>query len=337
MTEKGTARDWMAVLSKYREPSHTRSITEIAITVIPFIALWMAAYWALGVSYWLTLLISIPAAAFLVRMFMILHDCAHGAFFRGKTANEWTGRVLGVLTMTPFDIWRRSHTIHHAGSGNLERRGIGDIAMLTVDEYKSRSWLGKLAYRAYRHPVTLFLLGPIYLFIIRHRWPDDVKKARWRCWISAMGTNAGILVISLFVIFVFGLKPFLLVYLPITVMAGALGIWLFYVQHQFEETFWERDEDWSMHDAALYGSSHYDLPRPLRWLTANIGIHHVHHLYARIPFYRLSKVLREHPRLADIRRMTILESLKCVKLQLWDEAGRKLVSFKEARLIYKAA
>jgi len=325
---KKSAREWLIELSKYREPSHTRSIVEIVITLVPLLTLFGLAYWSMSVSYWLALALSIPAGAFVVRLFMILHDCSHGAFFRQKHANLWVGRVLGVLTMTPFDEWRKSHTTHHRTSGNLDKRGIGDIGMLTVNEYKSRSFWGKFAYRAYRHPLTLFLLGPIYVFLLRHRLPDGIKTANTKSWVSAMGTNAGIALVVTGIIYFFGLKSFL------NIVAGAIGIWLFYVQHQFEETHWEQDEDWQMHDAALYGSSHYDLPHVLKWMTANIGVHHVHHLYARIPFYRLSKVLREHPRLADIRRMTLLESFKCVKLQLWDENKRKLVSYAEARATY---
>lgn len=327
-----SAKEWLKVLSKYREPSHTRSIIEIALTLVPLLALLGLAYWSMSISYWLAFALSIPAGAFLVRSFMILHDCSHGAFFRQKRANLWVGRVFGVLTMTPFDEWRRSHTTHHRTSGNLDKRGVGDIGMLTVNEYKSRTFWGKFAYRAYRHPLTMFLLGPIYIFMIRHRLPDEIKSANTKSWLSAMGTNAGIAVVIIAILYFFGWKSFLLIYMPMNIVAGAIGIWLFYVQHQFEETFWEPDENWQLHDAALYGSSHYDLPWGLRWLTANIGVHHVHHLYARIPFYRLSKVLREHPRLADIRRMTLLESFKCVKLQLWDENKRKLVSYAEARV-----
>lgn len=326
-----SARDWLKVLSKYRSPSHTRSFLEIGMTVVPLLFFWGLAYWTMSFSAWFALALSIPAGVFVVRLFLILHDCSHGAFFRKRKLNDWVGRILGVLTMTPFDEWRKSHVMHHRTSGNLDKRGVGDIGMLTVKEYKARSLKGKLAYRLYRHPITMFLLGPIYVFLIRHRLPDEITRANKKSWISAMATNAGIAAVIFAVIFFFGFKSFLLIYLPMNIVAGAIGIWLFYVQHQFEETLWEQDEDWELHDAALYGSSHYDLPHPLKWLTANIGIHHVHHLYARIPFYRLSKIMRDHPRLADIRRMTLLESFKCVKLQLWDENTRKLVSYAEAR------
>jgi omega-6 fatty acid desaturase (delta-12 desaturase) len=326
-----SARDWLKVLSKYKNPSHTRSFLEIGMTVVPLMFLWGLAYWTMSYSAWFAFALSIPAGFFVVRLFLILHDCSHGAFFRKRKLNDWVGRILGVFTMTPFDEWRRSHTMHHRTSGNLDKRGIGDIAMLTVKEYKARSLKGKITYRLYRHPITMFLLGPIYVFMIRHRLPDEIKTASKQSWISAMATNAGVAAVIFLVIFFFGFKAFLLIYLPMNIVAGAIGIWLFYVQHQFEETLWDQDEDWEIHDAALYGSSHYDLPHPLKWLTANIGIHHVHHLYARIPFYRLSKVMREHPRLADIRRLTLLESFKCVKLQLWDENKRKLVSYAEAR------
>ncbi|NNC38902.1 MAG: fatty acid desaturase [Acidimicrobiales bacterium] len=330
-TEEKTAREWLNVLSKYKNPSHARSFLEIGMTAVPLLFFWGLAYWSMSYSAWFALALSIPAGVFVVRLFLILHDCSHGSFFRRKKLNDWVGRVLGVFTMTPFDEWRHSHVMHHRTSGNLDKRGIGDIVTLTVREYKERSLKGKVLYRLYRHPITMFLLGPIYVFMIRHRLPDELTRASAKSWTSAMATNAGIAAVIFLIIFFFGLKSFLLIYLPMNIVAGAIGIWLFYVQHQFEETVWEQDEDWEVANAALYGSSHYDLPHPLKWLTANIGIHHVHHLYARIPFYRLGKVLREHPRLADIQRMTLLESFKCAKLQLWDENKRRLVSYAEAR------
>lgn len=330
-SEEKTAREWLNVLSKYKNPSHTRSFLEIGMTAVPLFFFWGLAYWSMSYSPWFALALSIPAGVFVVRLFLILHDCSHGSFFRKKKLNDWVGRILGVFTMTPFDEWRHSHVIHHRTSGNLDKRGIGDIVTLTVKEYKARSLKGKILYRLYRHPITMFLLGPIYVFMLRHRLPDELTRANAKSWTSAMATNAGIAAVIFLIIYFFGLKSFLLIYLPMNVVAGAIGIWLFYVQHQFEGTVWEQDEDWEVANAALYGSSHYDLPHPLKWLTANIGIHHVHHLYARIPFYRLGKVLREHPRLADIQRMTLLESFKCAKLQLWDENKRRLVSYAEAR------
>ena len=331
------AREWMTVLAKYREPSQLRSLFELVITFVPFALLWAAALWSMSVGYWLSLILCVPASVFLVRLFLIQHDCGHGSFFKGRRINDWIGRVLGVLTLTPYDVWRRSHMIHHGTHGNLDKRGIGDVMTLTVAEYQAKSWPGRIAYRLYRHPLVLFGLGPIYVFLFHHRLPIGFMKDGWRYWVSAMGTNVAILIGAAIMISFVGFLPFLGVFLPVTIMAAAIGVWLFYVQHQFEETVWDTDDNWQLHDAALYGSSHYDLPLVLRWLTANIGIHHVHHLYSRIPYYRLAKVLRDHPPLAEVRRLTFWKSLSCVKLQLWDEQRRKLVSYAEARKYKKLA
>ena len=318
-------------VAPFRKPNHGRSLTELAITATPFALLWMATWWTLASGHALGLLLALPAGAFLLRLFLIQHDCGHGAFFRRQASNDWLGRVLGVFTMTPYDYWRRSHAIHHASTGNLDARGVGDVDTLTVSEFRalgrSRRWL----YRVYRHPIVLFGIGPAYLFLLRHRLPIGMMRKGWRPWLSAMGTNAGIAALAALLIWAMGLKLFLLVHLPITLVAASLGVWFFYVQHQFEHTHWDRDEDWSFHAAALHGSSHYDLPPVLRWFTANVGVHHVHHLAGRIPFYRLQEVLREVPALASISRVTLRESFATVRLVLWDEQQRRLVSFAEAR------
>jgi len=328
------ARDWIQILAKYRDPSKVRSIFELAVSVVPFLLLWAVAWWALSVSYWLALGIAALNGAFLVRLFAIQHDCGHSAFFKNRYANDWVGRVLGVLTLTPYDVWRRTHSVHHSSSGNLDKRGIGDVHTMTVREFQSLSKLGQLHYRIYRHPIVLFGLGPIYLFFVQNRLPFGLMKAGQKYWTSAMCTNAAIAVMLGLAIYFGGFMPLLLVYLPTVVIAATIGVWLFYVQHQFEETQWDDDEDWQLHDAALHGSSHYDLPVVLRWLTANIGVHHVHHLYSRIPFYRLTEVLRDYPILAETQRMTLVQSLACVKLQLWDENNRKLLSYADARALY---
>ncbi len=325
------ARDWVRILSQYREPIVWRSVFELAVTFVPFALLWAAAWWALSVSYWLTLAFSILSAAFLVRLFLIQHDCGHGALFRKKAVNDWVGRVLGVFTLTPYDVWRRGHAIHHASSGNLDERGVGDIHTKTVREYQALPLRDRFIYRLYRHPIALFVVFPTYVFLFQNRLPVGFMGDGWKYWVSAMATNAATAVLAGVLIYFIGLTPFLLIYLPVSLMAAAIGIWLFYVQHQFEETYWDRAEDWKRHDAALYGSSHYCLPGVLPWLTANIGVHHVHHLYCRIPFYRLQQVLRDYPALADVRRLGLLESFACVKLQLWDENRRKLVTYAEAR------
>ncbi len=331
--QTSSARDWVKTLAQYREPNLGRSVFEIGVTVVPFVALWALAWVCLSVSPWLTLGISVLNAAFLLRLFTIQHDCGHGAFFEKRAVGDWVGRVLGVLTVTPYDVWRRTHSIHHSAAGNLGRRGIGDIQTLTVAEYGALSRFGKVMYRIYRNPVTLFGFAPSYLFLLQNRLPLGLTN-HVRYWVSAMGTNLSI-VLALGVIWYFGgLMPLLLIFLPTTVLAATAGMWLFYVQHQFEETHWNAEEEWQLHDAALQGSSHYVMPKVLQWFSANIGIHHVHHLYSRIPFYRLPEVLRDHTDLEQANRLTIRESLQCAKLHLWDENSRKLLSFAQARALY---
>lgn len=324
------ARDWVKVLSTYREPSALRSSFELAVTVGPFILLWILAWWAMSVSYWLTLAISLLNAGFLLRLFCIQHDCGHGAFFANRTVSDWLGRVLGVLTLTPYDVWRRAHSIHHSSHGNLGRRGLGEIHTMTVAEYRDASWKGRLLYRLYRNPVVMFGIGPGYTFFLENRLPVGLTNQA-RYWVSAMGTNAAIFAVLGLIFWFHGLAPILLIFVPSTLLAATAGVWLFYVQHNFDDSHWDQDEDWNLHEAALHGSSHYVMPKVLQWMTANIGVHHVHHLYSRVPFYRLPEVLRDHALLADGNRMTIRESLACVKLHLWDEETRQLMSFKQAR------
>ena len=323
------ALGWAQLLARYRQPSATRSIVEIGITVVPLVALWVLIWATLDLGYWLSLLLAVPAAGFLVRLFMIQHDCGHGGFFRHRLANDWVGRVIGVLTLTPYDFWRRTHAQHHATSGNLDHRGMGDIDTLTVREYRARSKWGRLYYRLYRHPIVMFGIGPAYLFVVQHRLPVGLMRDGWQPWLSTMATNLGIALVVATLIWFIGLWAFLLVHVPIMLLAASIGVWLFYVQHQFEDTQWDPDRQWNQHEAALHGSSHYDLPGVLRWFTANIGMHHVHHLCSRVPFYRLPRALRDHPELRGISRLTLLQSVRCVRLTLWDETQRRLVSFRD--------
>ena len=327
------ARAWTQKLLRYREPSSARSVVELVISAAPLAALWalMWLFYSFG-FWWLSLLLALPAAGFLVRLFMIQHDCGHGAFFRHRLANDWIGRALGVLTLTPYDFWKRTHAAHHATSGNLDRRGMVDVDTLTVREYMARSRWGRLKYRLYRHPLVMFGIGPAYLFLFQHRLPVGLMRAGWQPWVSTQATNLAIAAIALVLISLIGVKAFFLVHLPILLLSAVFGVWLFYVQHQFEDTFWQESRGWDLHEAALHGSSHYDLPAWLRWFTANIGIHHVHHLHSRIPYYRLPSVLRDHPELRNIGRLTLLESFSCVRLTLWDEAQGRLTSFREATI-----
>ena len=327
------AKELLKALAPYRQPKLKRSIFELFITIIPFIGFWVAAWLSLSFSYWLTMVFSVVAGGFLVRFFLIQHDCGHGAFFRSKKINDWVGRILGVITLTPYDIWRRSHAIHHSTSGNLDERGVGDIDTLTIREYRALSKTRKILYRLYRSPPVLFIIGPAFQFLLRNRLPQMFNSDKRDYWISAMGTNLSIVIVAAIFAYFMGLGAFLAVHLPITLVAASIGVWMFYVQHQFEDTFWEGEEKWQMYEAALKGSSHYDLPAPFRWLTANIGIHHIHHLASRIPYYRLQDVLRDFPELVDIRRLTFMQSLSCLNLRLWDEDNKRLVSFAQARTI----
>ncbi len=313
-------------LAPYRDPSLARSIFELSVTLLPFLAISGLMLAAVGQGYWLALLLAPLAAGFLLRLFLIQHDCGHGSFFSGRAVNDWVGRSLGVLTLTPYACWRRAHALHHASTGNLDGRGFGDVDTLTVREFHSRSRWRRIFYRVYRHPLVLFGVGPAYLFLLRHRLPVGLMNDR-RYWMSAIGTNAATALVVAGLIGLFGLKSVLLVLLPATLLAASAGVWLFYVQHQFEDAHWDGGDNWSFHNAALHGSSHLDLPPLLRWFTANIGVHHVHHLASRIPYYRFPQVLRDRPELLAVNRLTIADTFKTFRLALWDEDQRRMVRF----------
>ncbi|MGJ7037140.1 omega-6 fatty acid desaturase (delta-12 desaturase) [Shinella sp. BE166] len=320
---------WLKILAAYRKPSTGRSVFELAVTLIPFALLWAAAWASMHFGYWFGLILVVPAAGFLLRLFMLQHDCGHGSLFGRRGLDDWTGRAIGVLTLTPYDYWRRAHSQHHASAGNLDERGVGDITTLTVAEYRALKPRGRLGYRLYRHPLVMFGIGPAWLFLFQQRLPFGMMRSGALPWISTMATNAAILVLAALVIWCVGIVPFLLIHLPIVLIAGSAGVWLFYVQHQFEDTHWSKPPEWTFQHAALHGASHYDLPRPLRWMTGNIGLHHIHHLSSRVPFYRLPEVMRDHPELGDLGRITLRDSLRCVKLILWDEASKRLVTLRE--------
>jgi acyl-lipid omega-6 desaturase (Delta-12 desaturase) len=321
----------MKRLAQYRTPNNVRASFELAVTVLAFAVLWLAAFAVLQISPWLTLLFTIPAATFLVRLFMLQHDCGHNSLFSSRLVNDWVGRAISVATITPYDFWRHSHALHHAGSGNLDHRGIGDIRTITVAEYEALSPWGRFGYRLYRHPIVMFGLGPIYLFILQQRLPVGGMRSGPMPWISTMLTNVAIAAVIIPLIYLVGWKAFLIIQLPIVAIAASIGVWLFYLQHQFEDTFWERPPEWNHEDAALHGSSYYDLPKPLMWLTGYIGAHHLHHLANRIPFYNLPAVLKAYPELTKIGRLTFWDSLKCVRLTLWCEAEKRMISFGDFR------
>jgi omega-6 fatty acid desaturase (delta-12 desaturase) len=318
-------------LATFRRPSTGRALFEIGVSVVPLVLLWILMWLSLDVHYALTMCLAVPAAGFLLRLFLVQHDCGHGSFFARRRANDWVGRCIGVLTLSPYSLWRQGHATHHAGTGNLDRRGVGDVDTFTVVEFNALSVWGRVRYRLYRSPPVMFGLGPAWLFFLRYRLPLGHMREGWRPWISAMGTNAAILVVWTAVISLVGLPAFLMIQLPVTLIAASAGVWLFYVQHQFEETHWSRGADWTFHRAALHGSSNYVLPAVLRWFTANIGMHHIHHLCSGIPFYRLPLALAAQPELAEVNRLSIADSLRSVRLVLWDEAAGRLVSFREAR------
>ena len=320
-------------LSAFKDPRPVRSGWELAITFVPFVALVGLMLFAVQAGHFYALTLAPLAGLFLLRLFIIQHDCGHGAFFPSRIGNDWLGRTLGLLTFTPYDCWRQSHAQHHASTGNLDARGSGDIDTLTVREFFARSRFQRFFYRFYRNPVVLLGLGPAYQFLLRHRLPVGLFKDGPRYWISAMGTNVGSLLLLVGLIYQFGLATALLVFLPVLLIAATMGVWLFYIQHQFEAAHWNQGKAWAFHDAALRGSSHLELPAVLRWFTGNIGIHHVHHLVSRIPFYRLPEALKAMPSLQDLNRVTVLDALAALRLALWDEDQQRLITFREAKRV----
>lgn len=317
-------------LLAFRDPQPVRSGWELAITLLPFLALFALMLLAVKAGYLLALAAAPLAGLFLLRLFIIQHDCGHGAFLRKRASNDWIGRAMGVLTLTPYDCWRRSHALHHAYTGNLDLRGFGDVDMLTVREYRQRSWLGRFSYRLYRHPAVLLGLGPAYLFLVRHRLPIGLMKEGGIYWVSAIATNLMTALILAVPLYLVGFGVTALVFFPVLLTAATIGVWLFYVQHQFEDAHWDRANDWSFHEAALHGSSYLHLPPVLAWFTGYIGVHHVHHLMSRIPFYRLPEVLEQHPALRDMKRLNAVQACGTFRLALWDEDRREMVSFRDA-------
>ncbi|MGB7373239.1 fatty acid desaturase [Pontixanthobacter sp.] len=331
-------RQLMRDLKAFKQSRPGRSMWELAVTFLPFVGLFGIMLAAVAAGHWLALSLTPLAGLLLLRLFIIQHDCGHGAFLPSRFGNDWTGRMLGVFTFTPYDCWKRSHALHHAATGNLDARGSGDVDTLTVREFHALTPVQRSLYRLYRHPLILLGAGPAYLFLLRHRLPVGLMKEGWTYWISAMATNIVTGVILAALVWQFGLLAVSLVFFPVLLTAASTGVWLFYIQHQFENAHWDEGKDWSFHNAALMGSSHLELPLILRWFTGNIGIHHVHHLSSRIPFYRLPEVLRAYPALRHMNRFTMFQTFGTLRLALWDEGQRRLVSFREAsRLAANAA
>lgn len=325
--------DWNGMLAPYRQPVGWKSVFQLASTALLLAAFWFAAVWSLDVGYWLTLIIAVPAAMMVVRLFMLQHDCGHGAFFRSQKMNNMVGGVLGVFTLVPYAYWRRTHAIHHATSGNLDVRGLGDIDTLTVREYLSRSKAKRVMYRIYRHPAVLLLVGPTWQFVLKHRLPLDVPKSWKREQVGVQLTNLALAGVIAFMWWTLGLQKFLLVQLPITLIAGSIGVFLFYVQHQYEDTYWRYREAWNYFAAGLEGASHLTMPKVLQWATASIGLHHIHHIASRIPNYQLQKAYDNHPELQQVTKLSLWKSITTLRLTLWDEDAKQLVGFRELRSI----
>jgi acyl-lipid omega-6 desaturase (Delta-12 desaturase) len=312
-------------VARFQEASPRRAWWQLINSFLPYALLWFAMDRALIVSYWLMLPFAILAAGFLVRIFIIFHDCGHGSFFKSKRANNATGAILGVLLLTPYRHWRLQHALHHGTAGDLDRRGSGDIWTLTVEEYLRSTRWRRLAYRLARNPIVLFVVAPLYIFVVDHRFAASTAPARERR--SVLRTNWALLGVTLTMSALIGLKAFLLIQLTVSGIAGALGIWLFYVQHQFEGAFWARSENWNYTAAALQGSSFYKLPRILQWFTGNIGFHHIHHLSPRIPNYHLQRCHEADPFFNTIKPITLLASLRFLTFRLWDEQRKVFVGF----------
>ncbi|MCW3848182.1 fatty acid desaturase [Sphingomonas sp. LB-2] len=309
-----------------------RSLFQLATTGLPFLALLAVMAAVARGSFWLTLLLAAPTAGLLVRLFIIQHDCGHGSFFRSRAANDFLGRALSVLTLTPYGSWKRSHAAHHASTGNLDRRGHGDVETLTVAEYRALTPLRRLGYRLYRNPLVMVLLGAPINFIVLQRLPTGRAFRDRNARRSILALNLALAIAFGLPMVVIGVVPVLAAYLPVMIIASWIGNWLFYVQHQFEGTYWEGDSDWNFHEAALRGSSYFKLPRALQWFSGNIGLHHVHHLCSRVPNYRLQACLDAAPELNAIaKRITLRESLGCWRLALWDEQRRLLVRFSDVK------
>jgi omega-6 fatty acid desaturase (delta-12 desaturase) len=320
---------WRESLSEYAAPSKVRSSLDLITSVVPYLAISVLMYLVVGGSPLLTLALAPVSAVFLLRTYIIFHDCSHGSFVASRRGNAWLGTFCGFLVLTPFVRWRHDHAVHHATSGDLDKRGVGDLPTLTVTEYYARTWRGRLGYRLFRNPAVMFGVGPVFAMIVGPR--IVARNARPRMRRSVIWTDVALAVVGAGLIWLMGIGNLLLVWAPGALLAGAVGIWLFYVQHQFEDAYWERGEEWSYADAALRGSSFLNLPAPLRFATGNIGYHHIHHLSVRIPNYNLQRAHEENPVFHSVPELSLWDGLRAVRLKLWDERTARLVTFAQAR------
>lgn len=322
--------EWIGNMEPFAKPNLKRAIIQLANTVIPYACLiaLMAASTVMAWPAWVTLLMALPAGAFLVRIFILFHDCCHGSYLSSRKAMHIVGAVLGFLVFTPFGQWRHSHGIHHSTAGNLDRRGIGDVWTMTVDEYNASAPLRRLKYRLFRHPLVLFGLGPLFTFVVIQRFPVRGSSPLQKR--SVLLTDLALLAVVGLASATIGIKAYLLIQLPVMFIAGMCGIWLFYVQHQFDPTYWARSDEWESMEAAMQGSSFYKLPAVLQWFSGNIGLHHIHHLKPRIPNYNLQACLDAVTELRLPDPLTIRKSIGSIGLNLWDETRKRLLSFRQA-------
>ena len=324
---------WKKMVKPYQEPDLRRSLWQIANSLIPYLILWYMMTQTIKLSYWFTLPFIFLAAGFLTRLFIIFHDCGHGSFFASRRANDTVGFILGLFNFTPYYFWRHEHAVHHASSGDLDRRGHGDIWMMSVTEYETASTWKQIVYRLYRNPIILFGIGPIFLFLILHRIP--IKYVRRRETFSILYTNLALIIAAVVMSLLIGFQNFAILQLSILFVTSTLGVWLFYVQHQYEGVYWQRHDEWDYATAALEGSSFYRLPKVLQWFTGNIGFHHIHHLSPRIPNYNLERCHNENP-LFQIEPVTLRQSLGSLRYRFWDEANNRLIGYREMRQLQAA-
>jgi omega-6 fatty acid desaturase (delta-12 desaturase) len=334
---KPDRNEWVGLLKQYQQPDDWHSIRQILNSVLPFLAISVLLVYSLSTSYWLTLALSVINAGFIARIFIIQHDCGHRSFFKSNKANNVLGSILGVITMTPYYLWRRNHAKHHATSGNLDSRGVGDVYTMTVSEYQSESPWERFKYRFYRHPFTLFVIGPIAIFFISHRFPLKTKKSEREERLSVHLTNLALAVIIVGLGLLIGFKQLFLAFFPMYFIGFSFGVYLFFIQHQFEDTYWRRKPEWDYFQAAMEGASFFKLPKVLQWFSGNIGFHHIHHLGPLIPNYLLEQAYKENPLFQDAKTITLATSLKSASLKLWDEQRGKLISFRDYRRFYPAS
>ena len=326
-TEPDVEGSWVKVIMKYNRPELKKSLWQICNSVIPYLFMWYLMYRSLQYSYWITLLLSLVASGFLIRIFIIFHDCGHRSFFASKKANNVVGMIMGILAFTPFFKWHNQHYIHHATSGNLDKRGIGDVWTMTVEEYLSSSRRKRFYYRAFRNPFIMFTVGPLLVVMVQNRIAN--KKLTRLEKMNVYFTNIVVLIMAILISLVIGIKAYLLIQLPIILISHSMGLWLFYIQHQFDDVYWERSGKWDYKTSAIKGSSYLKLPAVFQWFTGNIGFHHVHHLSSRIPNYNLEKCHKENDIFKEVKPIVLFKTFRALTLGLWDEATHRMISFRK--------